>query len=205
MSVLVCMYMGRIMMKRYKRRHILILVLSILLGGIWIAGFSNQKCLYPSGGYTTYSMHEPFELFGCTFEVTGVETYEYISFVKEHNLTDPSLNTRKDLNAQLISVKIRVTNTSDAEQKVNLYPIMISTVDQANALELITYMELHDNSSAGLEPILQPGETYETELPYTEWGKNWGVKEGKIIDKIPLRATFTLYPEKYSVLLNDLW
>lgn len=199
------MYMGRIMMKRYKRRHILILVLSILLGGIWIAGFSNQKRKYPSGGYTTYSLHEPFELFGCTFEVTGVETYDYISFVKEHNLTDPSLNTRKDLNAQLISVKIRVTNTSDAEQKVNLYPIMISTVDQANALELITYMELHDNSSAGLEPILQPGETYETELPYTEWGKNWGVKEGKIIDKIPLRATFTLYPEKYSVLLNDLW
>lgn len=199
------MYMGQIMMKRYKRRHILILVLSILLGGIWIAGFSNQKRLYPSGGYTTYSMHEPFELFGCTFEVTGVETYEYISFVKEHNLTDPSLNTRKDLNAQLISVKIRVTNTSDAEQKVNLYPIMISTVDQANALELITYMELHDNSSAGLEPILQPGETYETELPYTEWGKYWGVKEGNMIDKIPLRVTFTLYPEKYSVLLNDLW
>lgn len=199
------MYMGQIMMKRYKRRHILILVLSILLGGIWIAGFSNQKRKYPSGGYTTYSLHEPFELFGCTYEVTGVETYEYISFVKEHNLTDPSLNTRKDLNAQLISVKIRVINTSDTEQKVNLYPIMISTVDQANALELITYMELHDNSSAGLAPILQPGETYETELPYISWGIYWGVKEGNMIDKIPLRVTFTLYPEKYSVLLNDLW
>ncbi|MEE1410601.1 MAG: hypothetical protein U0J83_01105 [Bulleidia sp.] len=193
------------MMKRYKRRHILILVLSILLGGIWIAGFSNQKRKYPSGGYTTYSLHEPFELFGCTYEVTGVETYDYISFVKEHNLTDPSLNTIQDDNAQLISVKVRVTNTSDTEQKVNLYPIMISTVDQANALELITYMELHDNSSAGLAPILQPGETYETELPYISWGIYWGVKEGNMIDKIPLRVTFTLYPEKYSVLLNDLW
>lgn len=199
------MYMGQIMMKRYKRRHILILVLSILLGGIWIAGFSNQKRKYPSGGYTTYSLHEPFELFGCTYEVTGVETYDYISFVKEHNLTDPSLNTIQDDNAQLISVKVRVTNTSDTEQKVNLYPIMISTVDQANALELITYMELHDNSSAGLAPILQPGETYETELPYISWGIYWGVKEGNMIDKIPLRVTFTLYPEKYSVLLNDLW
>lgn len=199
------MYMVRIMMKRYKRRHILILILSILLGGIWIAGFSNQKRQYPSGGYTTYSMHEPFELFGCTFEVTGVETYDYISFVKEHNLTDPSLNTMQDDNAQLISVKVRATNTSDTEQRVILYPIMLSTVDQANALELITYMELHDNSSAGLAPTLQPGETYETELPYTEWGLYWGVKEGNMIDKIPLRVTFTLYPEKYSVLLNDLW
>lgn len=188
--------------KNLKRKVCIVLSVSIVF---WIAGFFNQKRQYPSTQYKSFAMHQPFTLFDCEYEVTDIKTEDYRKFAEENNLLDSSLNTIQDKNVQILLINVKVKNTSSEEKTVSLYPITLSTIDYSNSLELFTYMDLHEHSSAGLSPTLEPEEIYETELPYVEWGTNWGAREGNIVEKVPLQLTFTLYPTKYSVRLNDLW
>lgn len=189
-----------------KKRWVALLVVTVVFLICCVVGYIDQDIKYPQVQYRTYTMHEPFELNGYEFEVEDAKTYDFKKFAQEHSLTLAELNLDAGKNnMQVLMVKVKATNISSEPKSLNFSQLMISSKDKANVLELVTFMQLHDDYSDILCPTLQPQESAEIELPFVESGIYWGVTKGDILDEAPLQVVFKLYPEKFAVRLNDLW
>lgn len=163
----------------------------------------KQHIRYPRGTQVVYAMQEPFTIGPFQLEVTDVEGLSLTEFCDLYDLHMKEEDFEASYNIQVILVRLRVTNQSENEQNVPVSGVMISSPDYANSIELFSSMDINDIGQEGL--VLQPQETREILLPYIEYGDNYGVAEGSLLDQVPLRLSFRLYPEKTVVKLNDLW
>ena len=189
-----------------KKRWKALIGVSILFILFCIIGYIDQSEKYPQVTCQNYAIHESFELSGFEFEVEDVQNYNFKEFAKTNGITSALANLPlKEQNMQTLIIRVKATNISSETKTMDFSQLILSSKDESNSMELITFMQLYDDYSTALKPVLSPGEFAEVDLPFQEFDTYWGKKGDNILEMVPLQLVFKLYPVKYSVRLNNVW
>ena len=169
-----------------------------------LCGFIVMQKRIPPPEKFYYSLGENFTMGPYEITVTDTKRYDYLTFIDEYNISSTFSDDllSKD-NIYTCLVFLTVKNISSETVTPEIYNINIGTPTQSNGLELFTYLAMNNNSSTTLNPTLEPGQSISLTLPYVESGETYGYSEGEFFSKIDLELTFSVYPEKHVVKLNQ--
>lgn len=162
----------------------------------------KQHIFYPQPVHTQYGLHDVVSIGPLSLQVENVETYSVHDFSEMYQLNLAEKNLSENDNVQVIMVSLSIENTGTDPEDVDVTSIQLSTLDCMDSLEFISYKSLNPDY---IPLTLEPDQKVNVLLPYIEFGTLFGVKQGNLMDTIPLQLCYKLYPEKITVRLNDLW
>lgn len=178
-------------------------ILCISLSSLFVLGcaFSavHINSLYPEPTEHIYALGEAFTFDGLEITVLDCQIMTIGAFCEKYNLNNP--NDEKN-NVYCCYVQIKATNKSDTPKTPELYMATLGNINYSNGMDLELFMGLNNDSAEALGTEISSGESYEIWLPYTFWGTSIGVSNGNPFDKENFYLTFSLYPEKHSVIIN---
>ena len=162
----------------------------------------KQHVFYPQPVQTQYDLHDVVLIGPLSLQVEKVETYSVHDFSETYQLNLAEENLSDNENIQIILVSLSIENTGTNSEDVAVTSIQLSSMDCMDSLEFMSYKSLNPNY---IPLTLEPNQKAHILLPYIEFGTLFGVKQGNLLDVIPLQLCYKLYPEKITVKLNDLW
>lgn len=177
-------------------------LLICLFVGICSVLILKQHIFYPQPVRTQYATQEVVSIGPISLQVEKVKTYSIREFCDTFQLNLAEENLPSDANVQVILVTLAIENTGADPQDVSVTSIELSSPDSSDSLEFMSFKALNPNY---LPLTLEPDQKAHLLIPYIEYGTLFGVKEGNLLDTIPLQLCYRLYPEKITVRLNDLW
>lgn len=174
--------------------------------GVCIFGIIRMRIKYPDPVEYVFSVGDVFTFGSYEITVKECEAWELNDFCENYNLTETYSYKLTDfsLNIHCYYVTVNITNIGEETAAPELYQMYVGTQTYTSGIDLEFFQVLNDGSVEKLCPVLQPGESVEVSLPYPIAGQNIGFDENDPFDFVPIELTVALYPEKYTVVLNDV-
>lgn len=174
--------------------------------GVCIFGIIRMRIKYPDSVEYVFSVGDVFTFGSYEITVKKCDAWELNDFCENYNLTETySYKTHDPLwNTHCYYVTVNITNIGEETAVPELYQMYVGTQTLTSGIDLEFFQVLNGGSVEKLRPVLQPGASVEVSLPYTFPASNIGFEENDPFDFIPIELTIALYPEKYTVLLNDV-
>ena len=177
------------------------LLATMIVVGVFLCLYSlryvNLNNKYPPPHVQQYEERQsvPYD----SFELTVLET----TFMNQETL-DATFQDEHSAGVypKCIVIDLKIYNNSQSEKQIEIYPFVLESGAWSNGIHLAAFLALNaDVDQATLTPTLQPGESCMLKLPFTLTQEQFKPSQWKNIENRDFQLTFSLYPEKKTILL----